>query len=238
MPHLISAPSWHAAHVVLKHFTLEVRPKALERIPKLQADARCVAIFIDFGTQIFNVVKLRPELMYWQKRMTAGTITALNVVSFLRRLESELDKLPKLKDAPVSFVWDEPIKQQWNQENIAAQSGYLDSSWRSGKHTISQPAVEATKQIYAHYAVTCKKPDFTPEEEAARMGLLIDVCTDVFRCVQAYPVIRERRMQIEDGKLTREEVANFLKNLGIQLEHLPNYEERQEEVKLIEAIAT
>jgi hypothetical protein len=70
MPHLTSAASLHAARTVLREFSLTVRPpESLPSgsIPNIRADESCLAITIDYGTNIFHVSELRPELRYWQE---------------------------------------------------------------------------------------------------------------------------------------------------------------------------
>lgn len=95
-PHRISAAALEAARAILQLYDVSVREEDARAVglPHLRADLRCMAILIDVTTNVFHASQIRPELRYWQRRMTEGSATATDIQRFLRKLGVELEYLP------------------------------------------------------------------------------------------------------------------------------------------------
>jgi hypothetical protein len=65
------------------------------------------------------------------------------------------------------------------------------------------------------------------------LAILIDVTTNVYRVAQLRPEFRYWQERMQNGSATAEDIVKFLRKAGVELNYLPSYEHRDEEVKVI-----
>jgi hypothetical protein len=222
MARRVSGAALHAARLILKHYRLTVKREWKEKQPKLEADERCLAIAIDYASGIIHVVNLRPELRYWQQRMSDGTAEPSGIAAFLRNVAETFEKLPR------------PEHRDDITESVLPQPA--GAKWVTPKHRLSRPAIEATRAIFTYYEVRPREDSkvFHADQDGGHIGSIIDTSIHAFRVLKLIPVVREQYRKVVEGKLTAEEVARFLLYLGVQLDRIPSYRARDEETKLIE----
>lgn len=223
MAHRVSAAALTAARSVLASYRLTVKPPQdlpSGYIPKLEATDRHLAVIIDYGSNIFEIANLRPELHHWQMRLTnaaASNDLASQVRSYLQRVLDAFAKLPKET---------EPVEVQYNMPHIFG-----------GKQLtllLSRPAREASRFVYYYYHVTPVKLPLVGEEfHRIEMAKIIDSALGLTRAYPVVPLVEHWHEQLEKGTATKQQIQNCLRSVGILMEYLPNYEDRQEEGKLL-----
>src|SRR5207237_3423034 len=98
MPHRTSAAALHAARTVLRNYTLTVKsPDAFTtgRVPNMRSDESCVAVVIDYATNVFHIAALRPELRHWQEHLRAGTAKASQIAAFMDKMYDAFMTIPR-----------------------------------------------------------------------------------------------------------------------------------------------
>jgi hypothetical protein len=221
MAHRVSAAALHAARVVLKNYTLEVKPVEelpSGRIPNLEASEKCVAIIIDWMSNIFQVVELRTQLGECRKRMRQGTATAPQVAEILQRLSDAFDALPK--------------ESSGEAQSIVTLETPIAFGGKPEQHVISKPSLEAARGIFYYYAVAPKDKECTGNTRV-NIAKLIETSTGIARALPAVPVIAQCKEHLKQGHLTSDDIQKYLRRIATILTIFPGYENTQEEVRLL-----
>jgi hypothetical protein len=109
-------------------------------------------------------------------------------------------------------------------------------------HRISAASLEAARAILQLYNVTVnpdadvKIPNIAADVRC--LALVIDLTSNVFHAAQLRPELAYWQRRMQTGTATATDIVKFLRRVGVELEYLPNYEEHEDEVKLIYADAT
>jgi len=231
MAHRTSAPALRAARVVLKSYSLTVKPpQALPsgRLEKLEADERCVAILIDYATNIFKIAELRPELRYWQKRIFDGSATAPGIATYFKRVLEAFSYLPK-EDVQKSTV---TLETPTTFKNTMVPKEF---GGRTFTHTLSKMSLEASRFIFYYYYVQALRERFGDNESVHRNNVakLIDVTLETHRMLKALPMLEHWYNKLKAGEATAEEIKTCLRDVGIFFAFMPNYGNPEEELKLL-----
>lgn len=224
MAHRTSAASLHAARVVLKEYELTPRPEEEltgGKIPGLKATEAHLAVIIDYATNIFELVKHRPEMDHWIKLMKAGMATAPQIAGYLKRLAEGFEAIPKFPKVA--------------QPMITA----LETPKEFGAHPVAKPlskaALEASRFIFYYYSPRSKRGVADLQVDRMRVAILVETSMNLSRVLAAEPLVRLRLEELKKGQLTPTDVRKTLRTLGVLLEYLPNYigDRREEELKLL-----
>ena len=222
MAHLISAAALEAAGNLRKRFDLTVKSQdelSSGRVPSIQNDERCLAIVIDYATNVFEVAKLRPELRYWQERLHAGTATAPKIAGYLQRMIEAFDKIPQ----------------------FAPQEGRVTTTLMSPAEFKARPEIceltkaslEAARFVFHYYHVRAKNGATDEELNRVRVAKLVETSMGLSRAMRAYGLAQRAKEKLALGRSTLDDVKAQFRELGVILEYLPNYENREEECKLL-----
>ena len=106
---------------------------------------------------------------------------------------------------------------------------------RAAPHRISAAALHAAETILRCYDITLK-PDHGVSglrADVRCLAILIDVSSNVFHAAQLRPELRHWQKMMRAGTATATDINNFLRKVGVELEYLPNYEDRDEEVRVV-----
>jgi len=225
MSHRTSAAALHAARVVLKGFHLTPRPAEDlpgGSIPGLKGEAVYLAVILDYATNIFELVKHRPELRYWITLMKAGNATAPQIAGYLKRLADAFDTMPKFSRTERPLVTSLQSPREFGGRHVVSQ--------------LSKPALEAARFVFYYYDV--RPRNGTPPDEKLdrlRVAVLVEVSMSLSRTLAVEPAIRQHLADLKAGRLTPLDVKKILRALGVLLEYLPNYfgDYREEELKLL-----
>ena len=225
MAHSVSAASLHAARTVLKNYDFVVRPPELlpsGRLDGLEPSEKCIAILIDYATNIFKIAELRPELRYWQRRIFAGTATAPQLAMFLNKILEAFSYIPKDDESKFTVTLEAP----------PSPVPFKD---RQVTHTLSKASREASRFLFYYYTLTAKQKEFQQDETIHRNNVakLVDVCLETQRMFAALPVIQECQAKLKLGQATLTDIKGYLRKVGIFLEYLPTFENREEERALL-----
>lgn len=102
-------------------------------------------------------------------------------------------------------------------------------------HRISAAALHAARIVLQNYDLVVKTDcgirNLKADERC--LAIMIDVTSGVYRASQIRPELRYWQEQLRAGQATAGQIAGFLRKLGVELEYLPNYENREEEVKVV-----
>jgi hypothetical protein len=224
MAHRSSAPALHAARIILKSYDLAVIPPEQlpsGRVPNLRADFAHLSVIIDLATNIHLVAALRPKLYHWQEILREGIPSmrlAAQLAGFLDELEEAYAAMPKYTGGSKTTVTLETPSQFGGKPQVIV---------------LTKPAMEVSRFIFHYYSVTPKKGLPDPELDRIRIAKLADVSLNINRTVQVPDIARNCKTRLLEGSATKEEVQQSFRALGILLEHLPNYEEREEVSKLL-----
>lgn len=217
-----SAAAVHAAKILMEHFNFSARPPEevkSGRVDGILADIRCIAIVVDYATSAFEVANLRPELRYWQERLTERTATPSQLAAFLQKSIEAFDRLPKNGpcEPEVTVTLSTPRE------------------FRSAPTTVelSKAAREASRYLFNYYAIVPKRREPDEKLDRVRLATLAESALGIARASRAYPLMVDTKNAMRLGKLTEKEIRSKFRTLGILLEYLPNYENREEEVKLL-----
>ena len=222
MAHRTSASALNAARSVLSVYNLTVRtPEDLPsgRVANLKADEACLAVIIDYATNIFQLSSLRPELRYWQERMGVDTASAPQIALFLKKVLEAYGTIPQ-------------YKPEENQLTTVVESP-VEFRAKPSVQTISKASLEASRFVFYYYSVEPKRGSADKHIDRVRVARLVEGSLNMHRIVLALPLVRDCQDDLRRGSVTPKDVKKVLRTLGILLEYLPNYEEREEELKLL-----
>lgn len=221
MAHRSCAAALHATRMVMKFNQFTIRPPETlvsGAVHNLTASEAHISIIIDKATQAYEIAKLRPELRHWQLRMTQGNATAPQIAQFLKRCVEVMDLVP-------------PELPSVEQKIVSADA----PSWGAwSKMPLSAASLEAARRLFHYYFVTLLSGDILPENlHRVAVAKIIDVSLGLAKAMKAAPRVRACLDSLRKGNITPEDVQRYLRTIGILLECLPNYEEREDEVKLL-----
>ena len=223
MAHKTSAPALFVARRILTQYDLT---PAIERwdaaalVRQKDNPTVCLAVIIDYATNVFQVVQHRPEVSYWQKRLMAGTATAPQIGLFVKKLLGGFDLLPKdAVENKITTTMESP-EQFGGQPEI---------------HSLTKASREAARFVYHYYLVTPKRKVSYGDENVERMQLarLVDAGLGVDRAMVAVPALREIDRRLSTGDITAEEIKKQFRELGVLLMSFPTYEDHEEQTKLL-----
>ena len=229
MARLVSAASLFTARELRSVFDFTVRP--VEDLPARQAavpaaDDRCVAILIDEATQVADVSRLRPELRYWQGRLFDGTAerSAPQLGMFIQKALDSFSRIPQFR-----------AEEHRITTTLASPPEF---EMRPKVMELSKAALEASRFLFHYYRIAPKKVRVieTPDDDylnRVSVARIVEVSLGLFRAQKAVPLLAETKALFGRGALTLEDIKRRFRALGILLESLPNYENREEEVKLL-----
>ncbi len=219
MAHRTSAAALHAARVILRNFNIEVIPPeklASGRIPNLQNNEACLAVIIDLTTNVFEISALRPELRYWQKHLFAGTASADQIANFFRRCLDAFEKIPRsLEERSVTL--ETPI----------------EFGGRPEKQKLSRAALEAARGVFHYYSFKPKTGTIDAQLDRIEVTKMLEVSLAISRVEPALDLLKTWNDRLRSGSATATGIKSCFRKLGIFLEYLPNYAEREEESKLL-----
>lgn len=225
MAHRTSASALHAARTVLQNYDLTVRPR--EEVPvgyiaKLRNDEAALAVIIDYVTRVFEVAVMRTKLNYWQQRLKTSqpdANLATQIVHFLHELLEAFSKVPKYSPAENSFLMTMQSPAEFKSQPVSMP--------------ISKAAIEASRAVYQFYRVSPKRGVTDRTLNQAHIASLIEGSLGLSRAVQSVPVLQHCLDEMRKGDATVSDVKKALRIAGVLMEYLPNYEEREEELKLL-----
>ena len=224
MAHLTSAAALHCAREIIKAYAMEPRPPEelpSGRLDKLTAGERHVATLIDVATNAHEVVRLRPELHYWQRRLSAGTATAPQLASYLTKVLDALALVPRraVDEAPVRSTF----------------ATYPQANQRLFQRVREIPkfALEATRVLFFYYRMEPRGRRADDGLDRIHVAGVVSLCLALSRVMDIEADIRRTRDALLAGTVSEEDVARFLRNAGVAFDRLPGYEHREEEVKIL-----
>jgi hypothetical protein len=226
MAHRTSAAALFAARAILKKFTLTPRPAdelAGGSIPNLQGTEVYLAVILDYATNIFELVKHRPELRHWTALMKADQATAPQIAGFLKRLVEAYDLIPKFSKT----------EQQLITTTLRSPKEFGSKPVSS---RLSKPALEAARFVFYYYHVMPRYTTVADDKlDRLFVAVLVEGSMNLTRILSVEPVVRQSLADLKAGKLTPLEVKRILRALGVLLEWIPNYfgDYREEELKLL-----
>jgi hypothetical protein len=230
MARLVSAAALFAARELRAAFDFTIRlaadlPGGQAAVPA--ADDRCVAILIDEATQVADILRLRPELRYWQGRLFDGTAekSAPQLGAFIQKAIDAFSRVPRFKPEERRSTITMESPQEFEMKPQVLE--------------ISKASMEASRFLFHYYhirpkrtrVVTTADDDFL---DRVAVSKIVEVSLGLFRAQKAVPLLIETKVLFSQGKLTLENLKRRFRALGILLEALPNYEHRDEEVKLLD----
>jgi hypothetical protein len=199
-------------------------------IPNLVANEAHLSIVIDYTTSAYQVAGIRPELRYWQQRMTARTATAPQLGMFLRKLIESLEKIPDYAPEQVAQIveadmpeddptvrWKDPKPMHW------------------GSIPISRYSMDAARAVNYYFTLTPIKVPLIPDADLQflHVAKIIEVALGLHHALKALPVLRAVEPQMRQGHLTEMEIRKCLRNTGVCLEQMPHYECFEDELKML-----
>jgi hypothetical protein len=106
---------------------------------------------------------------------------------------------------------------------------------KAAPHRISAASLHAARAILQLYDLVVK-PDGNVKNLRADercLAILIDITSNVYRAAQLRPELKYWQQRLAAGTATANDIAKFLRKIGVELEYLPNYQDREEEVKMV-----
>jgi hypothetical protein len=118
---------------------------------------------------------------------------------------------------------------------IIAESTLSGIPGKAAPHRISAASLHAARTVMQCFDITVKPDTGVPNLRAdvRCLAILIDITTNVYRAAQLRPELRYWQERLRAGTATATDINKFLRKIGIELEYLPNYEDREEEVKVV-----
>jgi hypothetical protein len=223
MAHRSSAAALHAARVLLRDYDLSVRPpESLPsgRIPQLKATEAHISVVIDLATNAFRVAELRPELSYWHERIALGTAEAPQIAGFIQRMLDAFGGVPQdlPSDKKFTAVATAPPEFQFNRPQVVM---------------LSKAAREAARCLFHYYEMRPKKHQANQEIDRPMVAKLMESSLGLTRAGESIPLLRRCHAALKAGKATVEDVGRCFRQVGVFLEYMSRYEEREEETKLL-----
>jgi hypothetical protein len=223
LAHLTSAPALRCARVVMGEYDMAVKPPgslSTGRLDGLTASERHVATLIDTATNVFRVASLRPELHYWQRRLTAGTATAAQLAAFLSKMLTDLESVPRRT----------PQEEQ-RMVTFAMPNGFADKGMRPLRRPLAKFAVEAARVLFYYYDIAPRAQGHV--DARLHVAELVDAALGLSRVMALEDILREKKDALMAGKLTEESVRSLMRSAGVHLDKMPTYRAGEEELKLL-----
>lgn len=228
MPHLISAASLVAARNVQRFFNFTVlAPEEMHgsrELVGLKADDRCIAILIDYATNVHEVTELRPELRHWQEVLHTSSAhdKAGQIAQFLQKVIDKFGMVPQYtkQDELVSATFETP--PQFQSRNVT--------------YGLSKASLEAVRFLVNYYQIVSKNGNGNgsfSDQDRIKLAKVIESGLGLSQAAKALPLARYAKERMRCGQADVREVRKHFREIGVLMEHLPNYENREEEVKLI-----
>ena len=199
-------------------------PESLKtgRLDGLTNSERHVATLIDNATNVFRVASLRPELHYWQRRLSAGTAEPPQLVAFLSKVLAELESVPRRT----------PQEEQ-QMVTFKMPNGFADKGMRPEKRALSKFAVEASRVLFYYYRMRPKTTSAGDVADRICVAEMVDATLGLHRVMGIEPVLREKKAALILGKLTEESVRKLMRAAGIYFDKMPTYTSGEDELKLL-----
>ncbi len=189
------------------------------RLDGLTVSERHVATLIDHSTNVHEVVKLRPELHHWQRRLACGTATAPQLTAFLSKIATTLAEVPHASD-------DE-------QKVVSTFRTYPEAKMKPLVRALSKFSLEVARVLFYYYRMVPKGRAAHDVLDRHHVAGLVDICLGLPRVMKAEADVVLMRDGLKAGNITEEEVRKFMRALGVAFDRLPGYENREEEVKIL-----
>jgi hypothetical protein len=209
----------------MKAYTMEVRPPeslGTGRLDGLTCSERHVATLIDNATNVFRVVSLRPELHYWQRRLTAGTATAPHLTAFLSKALEELATVPRRT----------PEEEQ-ELVTFAMPSGFAGAGLRPERRALSKAAVEASRVLHYYYVMTPNGRAQDAALDRLHVAELVDATLGLSRVLAMEGMLAARKGDIMAGRMTEQDVRKLMRGVGVCFDKMPSYADAGEETKIL-----
>lgn len=223
MSHQTSSPALHTARVIMKQFSFVLRPP--DTLPSGQIDTlntseKHIATLIDYATNVFHVVALRPELRYWQRHLSAHVASAPQIANFIQKILSAYEFIPK--------------NSAENQMTTTLESPKEFGKVNPTVIEISKPAQEVSRFLFFYYFVSNKKTQIQEEKiNQYQVAKLAEVSLGLSRTMKLVPILKSLLSKLKEGHATEIEIRKCMRETGIILEYLPSFENREEETKLL-----
>jgi len=228
MAHRVTAASLHAARVILKAYTLTVKPP--ERVPvgyiaKLTNSENHVATMIDMVSGIYRIAPIRSEVWHWQQKLRFHNAPPAQLAQFLRSFLEVVDMMPHAKAEELPVI-EEPIILTRKEQGSIPQP----VPFRVGKRIVERPAIEAAVALFQFYDIAPRGQRPTSLEFVAyEISLALNI-----PAVYAAARYAKRCLDgLKAGTITESTVADEFREMGVYLVRLPTYQENLEESKLL-----
>jgi hypothetical protein len=209
----------------MKEYAMTVKPPdtlRTGRLDGLTASERHVATLIDNATNVFRVASLRPELHYWQRRLTAGTAVASQIAAFMSKMLTELQRVPRRASDEEAMAI-----------TFAMPAGFNGTGLRPERRLMSKFAVEASRVLFYYYAMTPLSGSPGPDADRIHVAELVDAVLGLARVMDLEPVLCGKKDALIAGKLTENEVCALMRSAGVCFDKMPTYKDNEESLKLL-----
>ncbi len=199
-----------------------IPPAALKsgRLDGLTCSERHVATLIDHATNVFRVSCLRPELHYWQRRLTAGTAEPPQVAAFLSKVLTELRSVPRrMPDEEQKVV------------AFAQPAAFAGQGLRQERRALAKFAVEASRVLFHYYEMRPRKPGIP--DDRVHVAELVDATLGLSRVLSLEPLLRDKKDALVAGRLTEQDVRALMRSAGVHFDKMPTYTAGEDELKLL-----
>lgn len=231
MAHRSSASALHAAREVLRNYRVTVKPAGTPGVPNgLRADDAHLSIIIDKASNAHEVCKIREEIRFWQKRLTARNAKARDIDYFFVRLIEKLQLVPDYmpNDQHVQYLAMKPATGQYEVTEAVA-----GEEWRMVD--ITKAAVEAARYVLACYDLEPIEERLyaDPDEEKILLARLLEVSMAIVLPVSQLPLIRKGLARLRKGDINELDLRKLLRDVGVAFDQVPHYEDLREETMLL-----
>lgn len=224
MAHYVSASALHTARVILASYELTPRPPETlvsGSIPGLTSSEAHVSVVIDFACNVFHLANLRPEMHYWHHRLHDGTATASQIAGFLKKCLAALEAIPKDNQ---QIMADFEVPRGFAQDGFAKQVT---------RRPLSKPAREVARFVFHYYFVKPKAGSSNEDVDRINIARLAEGSLGLVKALQIVPMVETGLKRLMEGHATETETRKCLREIGVLLEQLPQYQERLEEGKVL-----
>lgn len=227
MAHRTCSAASHAAHTLLENFSVTLRPA--HELPAgtprvLIASEHHIGVIIDLATSAHEVAKVREPLKHWQEVLGHGINdrrTATQILYYVRDVVAALEKVPR-------YLHEEQVETV--MVLVPSMTGAA-----MPRLVLTKAAKLAAKALFEVYQITSKNKRASTDPRITRLEVArcIDVCLGLRQALRVLPLMKRCEAGLVQGKLTLDQVVAHLRELGVRLEYLPNFEDRRDEVKLL-----
>jgi hypothetical protein len=219
----VSAPALRAAIEILREYKLELKPG--KGAPGMTACDGHVAIVIDYATNVYKLVELRPELSWHQQQLSIHKAQAPQLAGYLKKLIEAMEQVPRYAkdEQPTMVSLNLPIEFQGHVPSIAA---------------LTKASVEAARFLNDYYLIApIQAPDrLNAVRDLTRIAQLTEVNLGLAGAMEGLPLARLFLDRLKNGQATEKEIRICFRDLGVYLESMPNYKDRREEMRAVEAV--